>query len=500
MRVIIVCVVGVLSALGGRCAATERNESMQYVATERNRSVRRASKGSQEQQMPAEQQSSAEQQFTYYMYAAQNAMDAKRYDDALALSEFAHMIKPDDPAVNYFLGVLYEGTNRKDDALRAYKKAYEGSPDDYWQAYFHIVSSRSDGTRRQLERILKAQLKRRPNDTEVLSAMQSVALNDYDVKTALRLQDDIDRIEGKTPQNVLRRYQLLRIADKPDKAIAVIDDYCREEPDDEYFQVFRGDHYFGQNDKERALDIYMQVLHDSPENPYVYQSLARYYKSENDEQSARQMLGKLIDISSSEELLEQYFDLLVKDSTVSDDEQVAFVQKAYLMEPNSAKWHYYWSLALVQQDSVATAIEVLREGIRLGEKDAVTRFSMHVLSGDLFMRQGQLDSCFAHYEKALILDPENVYVLNNYAYTLAVNGGDLKKAEKMSQKTIEKEPNNATYLDTYAWILHLQGQDSLAKFYMKRAMEKAGEMSEDNELKSHYDILFNTDNEQDEKP
>ena len=64
----------------------------------------------------------------------------------------------------------------------------------------------------------------------------------------------------------------------------------------------------------------------------------------------------------------------------------------------------------------------------------------------------------------------------------------------MSQKCIEKEPNNPTYLDTYAWILHLQGQDVLARFYMKRAMEKADEMSEDHELKQHYKTLFQIDN------
>lgn len=205
------------------------------------------------------------------------------------------------------------------------------------------------------------------------------------------------------------------------------------------------------------------------------------------------MLDALLTMAPDEQLLDLYFESLSQDTTVGNDEQVAFVQKAYLMEPNSAKWHYYWALALAQQDSIQPALEVLEEGIRLGGKEAVIRFSMHVLSGDLYLRLEQLDSCFNHYEKALLLDPENVYVLNNYAYTLAVNGGDLKKAEKMSQKTIEKEPNNATYLDTYAWILHLQGQDSLAKFYMLRAMEKAGEMSDDQELKQHYNILFEQD-------
>jgi len=42
--------------------------------------------------------------------------------------------------------------------------------------------------------------------------------------------------------------------------------------------------------------------------------------------------------------------------------------------------------------------------------------------------------------------------MNNYAYYLSEEKTDLKKAEKMSAKAVEKEPNNSTYLDTYAWI------------------------------------------------
>ena len=52
--------------------------------------------------------------------------------------------------------------------------------------------------------------------------------------------------------------------------------------------------------------------------------------------------------------------------------------------------------------------------------------------------------------------------------------------------------------DTYAWILHLQGQESLARFYMLRAMEKAGDMSEDPELKQHFNIMFGKDENKEE--
>jgi len=34
------------------------------------------------------------------------------------------------------------------------------------------------------------------------------------------------------------------------------------------------------------------------------------------------------------------------------------------------------------------------------------------------------------------------------------------------------------YLDTYGWIMHLQGQDELALFYLKRALNNAKEESQ----------------------
>ena len=86
---------------------------------------------------------------------------------------------------------------------------------------------------------------------------------------------------------------------------------------------------------------------------------------------------------------------------------------------------------------------------------------------------------YAPYDNALKINPGYVYVLNNYAYFLSMEGkkSKLKKAYKMSQKTIEAEPDNATYLDTFGWILFLQGKPEEAKKHFKRAMLYGGKDS-----------------------
>lgn len=93
------------------------------------------------------------------------------------------------------------------------------------------------------------------------------------------------------------------------------------------------------------------------------------------------------------------------------------------------------------------------------------------------------------YEAILKIDPQNAMVNNNYAYGIAIRGGDLKKAERMSEMALRQDPNNATYLDTYAWVLHLQGQDVLAGFYIRKALDNAKD-GEIPEIESHAQIIL----------
>jgi len=94
--------------------------------------------------------------------------------------------------------------------------------------------------------------------------------------------------------------------------------------------------------------------------------------------------------------------------------------------------------------------------------------------GDAYYEMGKVKEAFKAYDKALKIDPGYVPVLNNYAWYLAMQKKNLKKAAAMSRKTIEKEPDNPTYLDTYGWILHLQGKDKDARTYFKHAMLYGG--------------------------
>ena len=141
---------------------------------------------------------------------------------------------------------------------------------------------------------------------------------------------------------------------------------------------------------------------------------------------------------------------------------------------------------LGEYDNVLEACETV---LAMAPRDSSKALRSWSTMGDVYHLLGDSKSAYKAYDKALKINPDYVYVLNNYAYYLSIEGGNLKKAYQMSRKTVEAEPDNATYLDTYGWILYLQGEYAEAKSQFKAAMLHGGKDSA--VILDHYaEVLF----------
>lgn len=96
--------------------------------------------------------------------------------------------------------------------------------------------------------------------------------------------------------------------------------------------------------------------------------------------------------------------------------------------------------------------------------------------------------CYNAYKKALRYNPDNVLVLNNWAYFLSLEEKNLDEALKMAERVSELTDRNPTYMDTHAWILFKIGRTEEARQLMRQAVALDGQQSV--ELLVHYgDIL-----------
>jgi tetratricopeptide (TPR) repeat protein len=120
------------------------------------------------------------------------------------------------------------------------------------------------------------------------------------------------------------------------------------------------------------------------------------------------------------------------------------------------------------------ALAVLQKGVAqvTPQSDKKLMSDFYTFIGDLLHTANRMTECYEAYDSALVYNPDNIGVLNNYAYFLSLTRENLDKAEEMSYRTIKAEPDNKTYLDTYAWILFQQGKFADAQRYMDRVVPR----------------------------
>jgi tetratricopeptide (TPR) repeat protein len=161
------------------------------------------------------------------------------------------------------------------------------------------------------------------------------------------------------------------------------------------------------------------------------------------------------------------------------NEVVDLCDKGIQYTPEELTYYYFMALAYIQQDEDQKAYEACKRGLNeidLNKADEPERnmaSDMYGIIGDMSYTNQNYDEAFSAYEKAITIYPDNIQVLNNYAYYLSQQNTQLDHAAEMSLRTLKEEPTNATYLDTYAWILFLQKRYDEAKAYVDLTLQNS---------------------------
>ena len=173
-------------------------------------------------------------------------------------------------------------------------------------------------------------------------------------------------------------------------------------------------------------------------------------------------------------------------------QMVTVTDRAIENLPKLPVWYFYRGIGQFQLVDYPAALVSYKKGLPLvpaNQPDLKSDFYAQI--ADTYFKIESKDSAFVNYEQALAANPKNIMVMNNYAYYLSLEKKELKKAERMSAKTVELEPKNSTYLDTYAWILYQEASYSLAKFYIESAVTNLKKDEDPAVILEHYgDILW----------
>jgi tetratricopeptide (TPR) repeat protein len=242
--------------------------------------------------------------------------------------------------------------------------------------------------------------------------------------------------------------------------------------------------------EEDIIKFYEVLVKIHPYQPDIYRSYGSFLVDRGEYEEALNVYKKGVDMDASwQDIWQEYLILL---SQVGNyEELVSKSSTAISIYPSEPLFRLFHGVGLFQLGEFTKSAKSLEMGLDLVTGNIRLKEQFHAYLGDIYHSLGNVDKSFYHYEEALKIDENNIIVLNNYSYYLALEGRDLDRAERMSAKTVELEPANATYLDTYAWVLFKKGRYTEAKFIMERAIDN---LKEDNGIYyEHYgDILYKT--------
>lgn len=244
--------------------------------------------------------------------------------------------------------------------------------------------------------------------------------------------------------------------------------------------------------KEQVYSLIQILLEVHPDDARSHAFYADFLINDRQYEQARSELHIVLQTEKKQYLI--WEQLLILDSQLNDYTALLKDSETSLEYfPGQPMVYYFKGLALYMMKRNEESLPVLTQGVEMVVNNKPLELQFYTVMAEAFNRAGQHASSDEYMGKALKLDPQNLMLLNNWAYYLSQRKEKLDKAEKMSLMTIEIESTNSTYLDTYAWILYQQNKLEKATEYIEKAIMWGGNTNA--VIVEHYgDIMYKTGN------
>ena len=317
----------------------------------------------------------------------------------------------------------------------------------------------------------------------VLSTLADYEMSMYNDSTALAYYDEALSLASDYAPALLGKAETYRVTRRYDEYFDVLYEYidgqgAPMEAKAEYLMAVlqRTDPKFIRSFRPQLDVAVFKAVEAHPKDSVALQTAAIYfYSTERHDQAKVFFKENTETYPDSFGAAADYVEFLMYSDQWEELSQEG--RKAYERFPKETTFLEMASVGDYNLGDYGKVLEICEKVLEVAPADSSKTLRAWSTMGDVYYKLGDSKKAFKAYGKALKVNPDYVYVLNNYAYYLSVEGRKLKKACDMSYKTVIAEPDNATYLDTYAWILHLQGKDDAAKLFFKKAMLYGGKES-----------------------
>ena len=240
--------------------------------------------------------------------------------------------------------------------------------------------------------------------------------------------------------------------------------------------------------KDEAFELSEIMIKTHPDDPKAYSMYGDFLYQDDQIEKAREAFRKVISLDSSKYLV--WEQLLFIESELQDNDAL-LEESATAIElfPEQPLPYLFSGGARYQKKNWDECVTVLNKGLFYVVDNPLMEAQFYAYLGDAYNQLGDDTKSDEAYENVLGLNPDNDYVLNNYAYYLSLRNENLEKAAKMARRATELKPNSSANQDTYGWVLYQLGYYEEAKVWIEKAIENGADSNP--VILEHYgDILW----------
>ena len=317
----------------------------------------------------------------------------------------------------------------------------------------------------------------------VLTTLADYEMSMYNDSTAMAYYDEALSLVSDYAPALLGKAEVLRITRRYDDYFSILNEYVgsqgtpmSEKADYLMAVLQRTDPKFIRSFLSNLDAVVSKAVETHPKDSVALQTAAIYfYSTERNEQAEVYFKENAETYPESFGAAADYVEFLM----YAENWRVLSREgrKAYERFPNETTFLEMASVGDYNLGEYGRVLEVCEEVLEVAPRDSSKTLRAWSTMGDVYHKLGDNKKAYKAYEKALKVNPDYSYVLNNYAYFLSQDGCKLKKAQDMSCRAVQLDPDNANTLDTYGWILYLRGKLDEAKLQFKKAMIYGGKDS-----------------------
>lgn len=447
------------------------------------------------------------------VYFALSSYDRDLNSNAMAINDIkrAAELSPENSTYQEQLAMTYVATKDYPNAIKAYEKLYSSNPDrtDVLEILLSLYGQKKDyanmlatvdrmvsadgeseqtvltrmhiyslqGKKKEEFNTLKRFVDRYPNDMSYQVMMSNWLLQNGEKQKAF---DILQKVQKTDPQNVQAKLSMIDYyrAENLDSIARKMEEGLLTNPHtstDTKVSIIRSviaNNEASGGDSTKVLSLFRNILAGKQENADLAELYVAYLSLKKmPEDSIVGGLKRILEIAPDNkgariELLRTLW------GKIGNDEIIEISKPGVEYNPDEMAFYYFLGFAYIQKDDDDNAFDIFRKGVAQATDSSEPSLvsDMYSYIGDIYHQRGQIEEAYAAFDSCLQWKEDNVECMNNYAYFISVDGGDLSHAEQMSYKTIKAQPTNSLYLDTYAWVLFQEKRYAEAQIYIEQAV------------------------------